>query len=150
MANPSTAAAWRSRPMSFGIYKKNQGYYTRVCTAFSLATIVLMGSNWLWQMLSGVSFGNMQTVYIQAIGAVIFIALFGVLGYYFIGVKPRVVDFMIATEGEMKKVNWSTKREIIGSTWAVIGLTILIALLCFVFDLLFQIIFQALGVLKDV
>ena len=30
---------------------------------------------------------------------------------------------MIATEGEMKKVNWSTRREILGSTWIVIGLT---------------------------
>ena len=34
---------------------------------------------------------------------------------------------MIATEGEMKKVNWSTRREIIGMTWVVIGLTVFIA-----------------------
>ncbi|MCZ6835672.1 MAG: preprotein translocase subunit SecE [Planctomycetota bacterium] len=135
--------------MNLGIYKKNQGYYTRVCTAFSLATIVLMGSQWLWDMMGGISIGTLQPVYIQAGGSVLFISLFGILGYYLIGVKPKVVDFMIATEGEMKKVNWSTKREIFGSTWAVIGLTMLIALLCFTFDLVFQLFFQALGVLKD-
>jgi len=126
--------------MTAGIYKKNQGYYTRVCTAFGLATIILMGGKWLWDLLGGVQVGELQPVYVQATGAVIFIAVFGALGFY----------FMIATEGEMKKVNWSSRREILGSTWAVIGLTILIALLCFVFDRVFQIFFQWIGVLKAV
>ena len=44
----------------------------------------------------------------------------------FIARKPsQTVDFMIATEGEMKKVNWSTRREILGSTWVVIAVTML-------------------------
>ena len=75
------------------------------------------------------------------------IAFFGWLGYYLIGCKPKVVDFMIATEGEMKKVNWSTRREILGSTWVVIGLTLFIAMYCFGFDLIFNKFFQFIGVL---
>ena len=57
-------------------------------------------------------------------------------------------DFMIATEGEMKKVNWSTRREIIGSTKVVILFTVLLALLLFVVDLSFQALFSWIGVLK--
>jgi len=51
--------------------------------------------------------------------------------------RPRVVDFMIAVEAEMKKVNWPSKKEVIGSTWVVILGTLLIALLLFVINFLF-------------
>lgn len=134
--------------MGVGIYKKNQGYYTRVCSAVALATLVLMGAIWLWDLLGGVRIGTVEPVYIQATGALLVTALFGILGYYLIGVKPKVVDFMIATEGEMKKVNWSSRREILGSTWVVILLTIFIAIFCFCFDLIFQNIFKFFGVLE--
>ena len=134
--------------MGVGIYKKNQGYYTRVCSAVALATIVLMGAIWLWDLLGGVRIGTVDPVYIQATGALLVTSLFGILGYYLIGVKPKVVDFMIATEGEMKKVNWSSRREILGSTWVVILLTIFIAIFCFCFDLIFQNIFKFFGVLE--
>jgi len=74
----------------------------------------------------------------------------GLLGYYFIGVKPKFVDFLIATEGEMKKVNWSTRREIMGSTWVVIGLTVVVAVLITVMDyMVYSPIFRAIGVLES-
>ena len=135
--------------MSAGIYKKQQGYYTRMSSAFALATLVFMGAIWLWDLLGGIKIGEFQSVYVQATGAVILIAFFGILGFYLIGRKPRVVDFLIATEGEMKKVNWSSRREIVGSTIVVISLTVLIAALCFIFDLGFQAFFKAVGVLKE-
>ena len=46
------------------------------------------------------------------------------------------MDFLIATEGEMKKVNWSSRKEIRGSTIVVIGLTIIIAVIISVMDFL--------------
>ncbi len=55
---------------------------------------------------------------------------------------------MIATEGEMKKVSWSTRRELLGSTKVVIALTVLMAVLLFVVDLMFQSLFSSIGVLK--
>ncbi len=135
--------------MDAGIYKKGQGYWTRLMSAIGLGMIVLMGCVWIWDVLKAVRIGNVQPIYISAVGAVIFGAVFGVLGFFLIGRKPGVVDFMIATEGEMKKVNWSTRREILGSTWIVIGLTILVALLCFACDLLFQRFFMWINVLES-
>ncbi len=133
--------------MAATIYKKGQGYWTRLMSAIAMGTLVLMGVVWLWDLLAAIRIGTLEVVYIQATGAVITLAFFGWLGYYLIGCKAKVVDFMIATEGEMKKVNWSSRREILGSTWVVIGLTIFIALYCFSFDFVFQQVMTWMGVL---
>ena len=130
-----------------GIYKKGQGYWTRMMSAIAAGLIILMGAIWLWETFAGVQIGSLQTVYLQAGMAVIFIAVGGVLCYYFIGVHKRMADFLIATEGEMKKVNWSTRREIAGSTWVVIGFTFVVATIIALLDLAYSMIFQALKVL---
>lgn len=135
--------------MATTIYKKGQGYWTRLMSAIAWGTLALMGSVWVWDVLKGVRIGDVQPVYISAVGAVVFGVIIGGLLYWFIGRSHRVVDFMVATEGEMKKVNWSTRREILGSTWIVIALTILIALLCFGCDLVFQAFFRAVNVLES-
>lgn len=74
-------------------------------------------------------------------------ALFA-LSWWFAFVSPATSDFMIATEGEMKKVSWSTKREIVGSTKVVILFTVFLAVFLFVVDLVFQGFFSLIGVLK--
>lgn len=130
------------------IYKKGQGYWTRLMSAIAFGMLVLMGVVWLWNLLASAKFGDIQTVYIQAGAAVVMMAVLGWIGFRLIGRSPKVVDFMIATEGEMKKVNWSSRREILGSTWVVIALTLFIALYCFTFDLVFQVFFEWIGVLE--
>ncbi len=132
-----------------GIYKKGQGYWTRLMSAIAVGLIVALGLHWLWNLLAVIKIGEIHTVYIQAAAAVTTGTVLGLLGYYFIGCKPKVVDFMIATEGEMKKVNWSSRREIIGSTWIVIMLTMFIALFCFLADRVFQQIFTWIDVLES-
>ena len=52
--------------------------------------------------------------------------------------KPNIADFMIAAEGEMKKVNWSTKHEIAVSTGVVIAVVVILAVLLFVADTVLQ------------
>lgn len=78
------------------------------------------------------------------------IILFGaILIYWFVGVKPRTVEFLIATDNEMKKVNWSTRREVIGSTWVVVIASFVLAAFLFGVDNLFSRFFQFIGVLED-
>ncbi|MHC5113762.1 MAG: preprotein translocase subunit SecE [Planctomycetota bacterium] len=137
--------------MAVGIYKKGQGYWTRLMSAIALGMIVLMGAVWLWDLLANLEVAfvdRSKQVYVLATGAVILLAVAGWIGFWLIGRKPRVVDFMIATEGEMKKVNWSSRREILGSTWVVIGLTVFIAIFCFLFDRVFQQVFTWIDVLE--
>ncbi len=63
--------------------------------------------------------------------------------------RPKHVDFLIATDSEMKKVNWSTRDELIGSTKVVIGFMILTAVFLFSVDIIFEEIFYLLGVLRS-
>ena len=136
--------------MHAGIYKPGQGYWTRTMSAIAYGLLVLMGAVWVWDLARTMKIGSIQPVYISGAAAVIVIAVGGWFIYYFIGRKRRVVDFMIATEGEMKKVNWSSKREIWLSTWVVIGLTVFIALCTFAFDAVFSALFRFVGVLEEI
>jgi preprotein translocase SecE subunit len=132
-----------------GIYKKGQGYWTRMMSAIAAGLLIFMGASWLWNTMNGVRIGTIETVWVQAGTAITFITVLAVVGYYLIAVHKKVVDFLIATEGEMKKVNWSTRREIMGSTWVVISLTFIVAAIIAVLDAGYSMIFQALKVLES-
>ncbi len=133
--------------MSFGIYKQGQGYWTRVMTAVGAGVLGLAGANWAFQQLSVVK-TSFQVEYLQA-GAAAAVALLSALAiYYLVGVKHKTVDFLVATEGEMQKVNWSSKREVLGSTWVVIGVSVIISVVLGVTDLLFSWFFILIRVLE--
>jgi preprotein translocase subunit SecE len=64
--------------------------------------------------------------------AVLFAALALVVARYLN--DARAADFLIATESEMKKVSWSSKAELIGSTMVVIVTVVLLALFIYAAD----------------
>ena len=134
--------------MSIGIYKQGQGYWVRLMSAIGYGLVIMMGVAWLWDQLQGIQVGDMESVYIQGAVSIFVVTFFGLIGYYLIGRKPKIVEFMISTEGEMRKVNWSTRREITGSTILVILLTLFIALFCQLADLGFSAFFQWADVLQ--
>jgi preprotein translocase SecE subunit len=63
--------------------------------------------------------------------------------------KPSNVDFLIATDSEMKKVNWTSRKDLIGSTKVVIIFMFLIAFFLFVIDVVFSYFFFLIGVLRS-
>ncbi len=130
----------------FSLYKPGQGYWTRMLSAVGAGALVLTGSGWLWNELSVIR-DEQYRLYVQAGVGVAVIMIFSGLLWWILN-KPRVADFMIATESEMRKVNWPTRREIIGSTWVVISGTMLMALLLFVVNLTFAKLFMSIGVLE--
>jgi len=89
-----------------------------------------------------------QTLYLQTAVAGVVTVIGLAMVYWFVGVQKRFSEFLIATDGEMKKVNWSTRRDIIGSTWVVVGASFLIAALLFAIDFGFQTIMRFLNVLE--
>lgn len=89
-----------------------------------------------------------EPIYIQA-GAVGLVMLIGsILAYRFAGTKEGSVEFLIATDGEMKKVNWSTRKNVIDSTIVVILWAFLIAGGLFLVDLAFSNFFKLIGILQ--
>jgi len=129
-------------------YKPEQGRKTRIGTIIGFGTLVLWGGYFVWEQLR-VYEGDEGWRLLITPGIPILVAvILGGLLYWATFCHRASSDFMIATEGEMKKVNWSTKREVIGSTKVVILFTVLIAMYLFGVDVIFQNIFRWIGVLK--
>ncbi|MFH1416823.1 MAG: preprotein translocase subunit SecE [Planctomycetota bacterium] len=131
----------------FDIYKRGQGYNTRVWTATGMGVLVLWFAYFLHEKLLVVDMGT-STKLIQVGIPVAVILAFGLFGYWALAINHKICDFLIATEGEMKKVNWSTRKDIIGSTKVVVIVMLLMGALLFVVDLFFMFFFGAIGVLK--
>ena len=89
-----------------------------------------------------------QIEYLKAGAAGVFLLFGAIVIYWYVGSSNRPVEFLIATDGEMKKVNWSTPKEIRGSTVVVIVAAFLIATILFAIDWVFGQIFRALDVLQ--
>jgi preprotein translocase SecE subunit len=128
----------------FTLYKPGQGYWTRMGTAAAAALFAALVVVNLYAYLP--SFGVESRLAITIV-AVAFVAGLAWLVWHLMN-KPANADFLIATDSEMKKVNWTSRRELIGSTKVVIGFMFLVAALLFVIDLLFQTIFYFINVLR--
>src|SRR5688500_2196626 len=139
--------AGQAKPGFFAIYKKGQGYWTRMGTAIGAG---LIGALVTWQIYAQVPRFFTDTLRGQRVGLIL-AAVFAVVYAFFawrMMNKPGNVDFLIATDGEMKKVNWTSKRELIGSTKVVILFMFAIAIILFVLDLLFNTVFYSIRVLN--
>lgn len=116
-------------------------------TSIASAVLILMGAMWLAERMQSISW-PFPLLYAQAGAGVIWTLVFGSTLYYLVWRKHRSVDFLVATEGEMKKVNWSTRREVAGSTVVVICFAISVSLFCKFFDLIFVFFFSSIDVLE--
>ncbi|HEV58615.1 MAG TPA: preprotein translocase subunit SecE, partial [Phycisphaerales bacterium] len=55
---------------------------------------------------------------------------------------PSMADFFIAAEGEIKKVRWSTRKEIMASTTIVVIVVFVFSVLLFAADFFFAWLFM--------
>ena len=138
-------------PGFFHIYKPGQGYWTRMGTAAAAALVAALTAHFLYQQLPvwlrnfGMSQDAARPTSIWIIAGLLI--AFGLFVFYLMN-KPTNADFLIATDSEMKKVNWTSKKELMGSTKVVIIFMFLIAAMLFAFDIVFGYVFYWLDVLK--
>jgi len=133
--------------MAYGIYKSGQGYWTRVLTAIGSGTIALGAAAWLWREVQNIDV-TFEIIYLQFAVASVVIVASAVFIYWLVGLARRPCEFLIATEGEMRKVNWSTRKEILGSTWVVIGVSVILAIILFIVDYIFALIATQAGLIQ--
>jgi preprotein translocase subunit SecE len=125
--------------MSMQIYKRSQGRYTRLTSGIATAAVVAIGCYRLYDRL-GATVDNLWVV--TMVPVAIFVVT-SVLLYWLLN-KPSVADFLIAAEGELKKVNWSSRKEIAVSTIVVIIVVVAMAVLLGATDLVFLFVFKKL------
>ncbi len=121
---------------------------TRLGTFVGAGVLIAWGALFLRDRLDVYSGPGFWRLFVTSGIPLLFAVACGVAAWWVVYVSRKSGDFMIATEGEMKKVNWTSRREIIGSTKVVILITVLLALVMFVVDVLFQLLFTWVGVLK--
>jgi len=115
------------------VYKRSQGKYTRLISALGGAVIVAIGCLQLYRTLDAADI----SLWVETMVPVGLFIVLSVLMMWMVN-NPSIADFMISAEGEMKKVNWSTRQEVVASTVVVISVVIILAVLLGVSDFVLQ------------
>jgi len=121
------------------IYKGGQGRYTRIGTAVGAAFVILILAYYTMVVLERHLPSTEQwpyKLYVQYGVPALLGAGLAVLTAIFLN-KPNFVDFLIATESEMKKVSWSNRAELLGSTTVVIVTVFALAFVIWLVDTFF-------------
>ena len=122
-------------------YKWGQGKDTRLYSAVAIAVLAAIGCWRLYDKLQGTLDVTQATgLWISATVPLGLFALIAAFLYWLVN-RPTVADFLIAAEGELKKVSFSSRNEIMTSTFIVIIVMFFMAFMLgaadFVFDLFF-------------
>lgn len=130
----------------FTIYKQGQGYWTRIFTAIGAALLIALTAEFIYTRIPAYfpATSQYRGIFLAGVTATVVAAMMLV---WWLMNKPSNADFLIATDSEMKKVNWTSRHELIGSTKVVILFMFMIAALLFVLDLYFTRMFYLVGVL---
>ena len=124
------------------VYKPNQGRIVRQLTALTIWVIVALGCWRLYATLR--SSLDPDSYLIQIIPGVLLVAGLWI-GYRLVN-WSRFADFLIAVEAEMNKVTWPSKEELKRASIVVMFTIFFLAMSLFLFDVVWQALFNAIGV----
>ncbi|KKO19018.1 MAG: preprotein translocase subunit SecE [Candidatus Brocadia sp.] len=150
----------------FSVYRKGVGLYSRITVGIALGILALFASLSLYNALVDLpNIAGAAKVPLVDIGLtwglVCSIVLFLFLGFFiciFVAgletkIRPldsggkKTVEFLIETQGELQKVSWPTKYELVGSTAVVLVSVIVIGVFVLGVDWFVSIIMEYIGVL---
>jgi preprotein translocase subunit SecE len=127
----------------FKLFKPGQGYWTRLGTAMGAGAIILFIAWFVFNETKVFSvLGSSGRRYALAAGVA---AMLSLLAWWLMN-APKRAQFMIDTDSELKKVNWSGWGELVGSTRIVVFFMLAIALMLFILDTQFHAFFYSVRV----
>ena len=134
----------------FGVYKRNQGRIVRQVTFAALAVTLLLGA---WQLSGGAAESKRIPVAVASgHGVLQYLIPAAAAGRLWVSYRlvnyPQFADFLIAVEAEMNKVSWPSRTELIRSSLVVIFMMFFLAFILFGFDLVWRVLFEAIGVVQ--
>jgi preprotein translocase SecE subunit len=124
--------------MNLKIYKRGQGKNTRLWTGLVCFVIVAYGCWVLHQKLQA----SVDSVWVETLIPAALCAAFAGLIWWLSNLSS-IADFLIAAEGEIKKVSWSSRKEIVSSTTVVIFVVAAMSIGIGLWDLLLHMFFDS-------
>jgi preprotein translocase subunit SecE len=132
--------AFFSELLNVGIYKRNQGRITRQVTFAALVIICALGFYRLHQTIYySVETGKMYGI---AFWLPIVLLMVFIWAAYRVVNMPNFADFLIAVEAELNKVSWPTRGELVRASLVVLICIISLAIILFLFDNMWQLLFR--------
>lgn len=126
--------------MGLSVYKKGQGSAARGVAGVVAVFLGVWAARQMW------SYGAAGFhVSVRAAFTAVTAFVFGALPLGLILFHRGAVDLMIETQQEMRKVAWSTRAEVTGSTIVVIATVALLSVFIYVTDFVLNRIFLLLG-----
>ncbi len=122
--------------MQLYIYKRGHGYHTRLWTAVACLMLAAIGCYRLHSKLSLTGNPWVQNL----VPAIVWAVLAWVI--YWVSNRPAAADFLVAAEGELKKVSWSSKQQVVTSTIIVIFVVMLMSVMLGFVDVVFRLMFE--------
>lgn len=150
--SPQTERSGSARGGFFTIHKPTQGRPTRIATGAAAALLLALTVHFLLTQVTAWFFP--ASAQGPTTGSRIWFWIVVVLGVALAAFlwrlinKPENAEFLIATDSEMKKVSWTSRKQLWGSTKVVILFMLAIAAMLFVVDMVFHWLFYFLDVLK--
>lgn len=141
MAKAEDGSIWREL-LSARLYKRSQGRLARQLTALGLGTIVVAGAYILSQGPLAGSAAAVRTGVPLGICVVAGWTIFRLVNY------PQFAEFLISVEGEMAKVSWPSRQEWWRATIVVLSTMLFLAVVLFLWDLIWLRALTAIGVVQ--
>ena len=138
--------------MALTTYKKTQGRPTRqialcvvvVCLSWLLVQTGALARPLLKATFEFVGIGT-------SIGwlflCLVLVGFSGLLAFALLN-RPRWADFLISVQAEIDKVTWPSKAEVRKATVVVLILLVSMAVVIFLFDVIWQWVFKTIGFLQ--
>lgn len=124
-------------------YKWGQGKDTRLWSSVAVAVITAIGCWRLYDRLQAtLDVTQTRGLWISTTVPLGIFVIVAALLYWLVN-RPMVADFLIAAEGELKKVSFSSRREIAVSTFVVIIVVFFMAFMLGAADFCFNLFFTS-------
>jgi len=140
--------SFASELLAAGLYKPRQGRIVRQLTCLALWLTFWLGGWQFYEVLGSGLYGinEWQNGQLIQVLAPVFMVLMGMWLVYRVVNWPKFADFLISVEAEMTKVSWPSKTELYRASMVCIFTMAFLAILLFAYDLVWQFVFDAIGV----
>jgi len=128
--------------MALSVHKKGQGTGARGIAGVVAALLGTWAAHQMYYTLLGASMP------VRIIGTAVVGGLFVGAPLYLVLFHHQVVDILIETQQEMRKVAWSSRSEVIGSTVVVLVTVAMLAVFILLMDLVVRGVFGLIGLYR--